>query len=486
MSYTLVLFHAHPDDEAIATGGTMARAKSEGHRVVLVVGDARRARRARTRRARARRAARRPARRRAARGGRDPRRRPGRVPRLPRLGHGRRADQPRARARSRAPTSKRPRPGSRASSATSTPTCSRSTTRTATTGTPITSRCTASACGRPSSPARGASTRRRRTATTSAGSWSRCPRIPTRPRPRPTSTRSASPRTSITTTVDVREFVDRKRAAMIAHASQIPTDSFFLQLPLDAFREAFGWEWFIRRDGLTHTPRDDPLRRPRRLTSAARRSFSTGRTRDTVLENAFVTQRSVPSNAIASENEFGGSARMRTTVAARGSIFGERALVGLGDPDERFRRTRRPYGPAPGGERDGCGDALRSPGRSSSRCWCRCRRPRCALPSYATPYGPDPAGRPTVALTVAVERVDPRHRVGVVVRRPRCSEPSKARPHGPAIRAAGSRSPRSPLPLSGSIRDTVSVVVVRRPRGWRRRTRARSAPSPVGSDHGRR
>ena len=36
MQYTLVLFHAHPDDEAIATGGTMARAKSEGHRVVLV------------------------------------------------------------------------------------------------------------------------------------------------------------------------------------------------------------------------------------------------------------------------------------------------------------------------------------------------------------------------------------------------------------------------------------------------------------------
>ena len=53
----------------------------------------------------------------------------------------------------------------------------------------------------------------------------------------------------ITTTVDVREFVDDKRAAMIAHASQIPADSFFLQLPLDAFREAFGWEWFIRRDG---------------------------------------------------------------------------------------------------------------------------------------------------------------------------------------------------------------------------------------------
>jgi LmbE family N-acetylglucosaminyl deacetylase len=34
---TLVCFHAHPDDEAISTGGSMARAHAEGHRVVLVV-----------------------------------------------------------------------------------------------------------------------------------------------------------------------------------------------------------------------------------------------------------------------------------------------------------------------------------------------------------------------------------------------------------------------------------------------------------------
>ena len=34
---TLVCFHAHPDDEAIATGGTMAKAAADGHRVVLVV-----------------------------------------------------------------------------------------------------------------------------------------------------------------------------------------------------------------------------------------------------------------------------------------------------------------------------------------------------------------------------------------------------------------------------------------------------------------
>ena len=34
---TLVCFHAHPDDESITTGGSLARASAEGHRVVLVV-----------------------------------------------------------------------------------------------------------------------------------------------------------------------------------------------------------------------------------------------------------------------------------------------------------------------------------------------------------------------------------------------------------------------------------------------------------------
>lgn len=34
---TLVAFHAHPDDEALLTGGTLARAAAEGHRVVVVV-----------------------------------------------------------------------------------------------------------------------------------------------------------------------------------------------------------------------------------------------------------------------------------------------------------------------------------------------------------------------------------------------------------------------------------------------------------------
>jgi len=57
-----------------------------------------------------------------------------------------------------------------------------------------------------------------------------------------------SPSSIITTTVDVRDYVEQKRAAMAAHASQIPPDSFFLSLPIEHFREAFGYEWFIRRD----------------------------------------------------------------------------------------------------------------------------------------------------------------------------------------------------------------------------------------------
>lgn len=40
MSFTLVAFHAHPDDEALLTGGTLARAAAEGHRVVIVTATA--------------------------------------------------------------------------------------------------------------------------------------------------------------------------------------------------------------------------------------------------------------------------------------------------------------------------------------------------------------------------------------------------------------------------------------------------------------
>jgi LmbE family N-acetylglucosaminyl deacetylase len=40
VSFTLVSFHAHPDDEALLTGGTLARVAAEGHRVVIVVATA--------------------------------------------------------------------------------------------------------------------------------------------------------------------------------------------------------------------------------------------------------------------------------------------------------------------------------------------------------------------------------------------------------------------------------------------------------------
>ena len=56
-----------------------------------------------------------------------------------------------------------------------------------------------------------------------------------------------SPENIITPTVDVSPFVDRKRAAMAAHASQIPPESFFLAMPVEAFGDAFGAEWFMRR-----------------------------------------------------------------------------------------------------------------------------------------------------------------------------------------------------------------------------------------------
>jgi LmbE family N-acetylglucosaminyl deacetylase len=55
------------------------------------------------------------------------------------------------------------------------------------------------------------------------------------------------PEALITTRVDVTDFVDRKRAAMQAHASQIDDNSFFLQMPLALFRRAFGYEWFIHK-----------------------------------------------------------------------------------------------------------------------------------------------------------------------------------------------------------------------------------------------
>ncbi len=53
------------------------------------------------------------------------------------------------------------------------------------------------------------------------------------------------PAARITTTVDVRPWIARKRASMAAHASQISETSFFLALAPDLFEATFGYEWFV-------------------------------------------------------------------------------------------------------------------------------------------------------------------------------------------------------------------------------------------------
>ena len=64
------------------------------------------------------------------------------------------------------------------------------------------------------------------------------------------------PESVITAAVDVSPYLEYKRRAMRAHASQISEQSFFLAMPDDAFRYAFGTEWFIRDGqgpGITET-----------------------------------------------------------------------------------------------------------------------------------------------------------------------------------------------------------------------------------------
>ena len=64
------------------------------------------------------------------------------------------------------------------------------------------------------------------------------------------------PEREITAAVDVSPYLDHKRQAMRAHASQISEHSFFVALPDEAFRATFGTEWFIRDGqgpGITET-----------------------------------------------------------------------------------------------------------------------------------------------------------------------------------------------------------------------------------------
>lgn len=64
------------------------------------------------------------------------------------------------------------------------------------------------------------------------------------------------PESEITCAVDVTRYLDTKRKAMRAHASQIGEQSFFLAMPDEVFSYAFGTEWFIRAGqgpGITET-----------------------------------------------------------------------------------------------------------------------------------------------------------------------------------------------------------------------------------------
>jgi len=65
------------------------------------------------------------------------------------------------------------------------------------------------------------------------------------------------PEVRITTTVDVRELLDVKRRAMAAHGSQIAETSFFLAMPVDQFEKSFGQEWYILVGAPPGTSEDD-------------------------------------------------------------------------------------------------------------------------------------------------------------------------------------------------------------------------------------
>ena len=65
------------------------------------------------------------------------------------------------------------------------------------------------------------------------------------------------PADAITTRVDVRAYLDAKRRAMAAHASQIAETSFFLAMAPEAFEQTWGTEWFILRGAPQGTQEDD-------------------------------------------------------------------------------------------------------------------------------------------------------------------------------------------------------------------------------------
>ena len=58
----------------------------------------------------------------------------------------------------------------------------------------------------------------------------------------------------ITTTIDIRPVLERKREALFAHGTQINGDSWFGKIPPEIVEEAFGYEYFIRVADTTGAP----------------------------------------------------------------------------------------------------------------------------------------------------------------------------------------------------------------------------------------
>lgn len=63
-----------------------------------------------------------------------------------------------------------------------------------------------------------------------------------------------APDAQVTTTVDVHPWLERKWAALCAHASQVGPESFFLNIPPELRQQAFGQEWFIRQRSTVEVP----------------------------------------------------------------------------------------------------------------------------------------------------------------------------------------------------------------------------------------
>jgi len=61
----------------------------------------------------------------------------------------------------------------------------------------------------------------------------------------------------ITTRVDVSSFTDQKRAALAAHRSQVPADSWWMTVPPAEFAGMFGTEYFIHRGAPAGTVETD-------------------------------------------------------------------------------------------------------------------------------------------------------------------------------------------------------------------------------------